>query len=210
MKDLPFFKFNVTEWTQGDITLLSLAAQGLFINICCYYWTRGCKVEYDKLQKRLSYPKSVYSELVREGVLKVEDNKVIIEFLDEQLRDRKQRSEINRKNGKKGGLKSSKKKADAKQEVSESVANADKEYLNNELYNANQYLTTIARRLNSLGVKCDVLDVSKLIPPFLDKLEIEEDLDKPLKDVKTHFANWVKIELEKKQKNNKTGIIDVF
>lgn len=211
MKDLPFFKFSVAEWNNGDITLLSFAAQGLFINICCHYWSRECVVEYDKLQKRIKAPRELYNELKREGIFQVKDNKVIIEFLDEQLKDRRLKSEIYKKNGSKGGRKTkANAKAIEKQTESNEEANSDKEYLKNELYSANQFLTTVARRLNSLGVKCDVLEVSKLIPPFLDKLDIEEDLDKPLKDVKTHFANWVKIELERNQKKQSSNGFNGF
>lgn len=37
-KDLPYFKFIVNEWITGDITLEDLNVQGLFINLCAWYW----------------------------------------------------------------------------------------------------------------------------------------------------------------------------
>ena len=47
-KDLPYFKFFCSEWNDGDITLESYEAQGVFINICSYYWSNECNVNFDK------------------------------------------------------------------------------------------------------------------------------------------------------------------
>ena len=37
-KELPYFKFYPGIYITGDVTLCSLEAQGLFINICSFYW----------------------------------------------------------------------------------------------------------------------------------------------------------------------------
>ena len=44
-KSLPYFKFFCSEWSDGDITLEDYQTQGLFINICAYYWSNECIVE---------------------------------------------------------------------------------------------------------------------------------------------------------------------
>ena len=36
---LPYFKFFTGEWANGSITLESFAVQGVFINVCCFYWS---------------------------------------------------------------------------------------------------------------------------------------------------------------------------
>ena len=51
-KDLPYFKFFCSEWNDGDITLEDYEIQGLFINICSYYWSSGCEVSLQKVKKR--------------------------------------------------------------------------------------------------------------------------------------------------------------
>ena len=48
-KDLPYFKFFCSEWNDGDITLESYKIQGLFINVCSYYWSNECDLSLIKL-----------------------------------------------------------------------------------------------------------------------------------------------------------------
>ena len=51
-KDLPYFKFFVSEWNDGDITLEDYKTQGVFINVCSYYWSNECDITIEKLNKR--------------------------------------------------------------------------------------------------------------------------------------------------------------
>ena len=41
---LPYFKFYTGEWIKGDITLCSISSQGLFINLCTFYWMKDCSM----------------------------------------------------------------------------------------------------------------------------------------------------------------------
>lgn len=50
-KDLPYFKFFCSEWNDGDITLESYKTQGIFINICSYYWSNECDVTLKNLKR---------------------------------------------------------------------------------------------------------------------------------------------------------------
>ena len=84
-KDLPYFKFFTSEWLNGDITLEDYELQGLFINICAYYWHKeGSGITIVTLEKKFRTDKIIHlynSELIRQ-----DDNGFIkIEFLDEQL-----------------------------------------------------------------------------------------------------------------------------
>ena len=54
-KELPYFKFFVSEWNDGDITLEDLETQGLFINLCSYYWSNGCKITLSKSIKKFRF-----------------------------------------------------------------------------------------------------------------------------------------------------------
>ena len=51
-KDLPYFKFFVSEWNDGDITLEDFETQGLFINLCAYYWSNECEITLTKAIKK--------------------------------------------------------------------------------------------------------------------------------------------------------------
>lgn len=105
MKDLPYFKFTISDWIGGDITLCSYEAQGLFINICAFYWNREAKVPYDKLRRKFKdAPDCLFNELEDEGIYKFDSkNNIVVEFLDEQISERKSQSITNSINGSKGG-----------------------------------------------------------------------------------------------------------
>ena len=103
-KELPYFKFEPAEYLTKDISFCSLGAQGLFINICAYYWQRNCKLTKDQLLKRLNHNKE-FDELIDEGVIDLKENgqTIVIKFLDMQLLDVAKTSSQNSVNGAKGG-----------------------------------------------------------------------------------------------------------
>jgi hypothetical protein len=91
-KDLPYFKFYCSEWSDGDITLENFETQGLFINICAYYWSNECVVSYDKLLKKFRGSESIIAELINLQIIKLSDFNINISFLDEQLFEREVKS----------------------------------------------------------------------------------------------------------------------
>ncbi len=104
MKELPYFKFDCAEWISGEVTLEDLSTQGLFINICAYYWFKSGLLSLSEIKRRLSDVKEgSFEALVGSNLIKVKSDKVSITFLDEQLHERNKMSEINSENGKLGG-----------------------------------------------------------------------------------------------------------
>jgi len=101
-KELPYFKFEPAEYLTKDISFCSLSAQGLFMNICSYYWQRNCKLTKSQLLKRLNYETEL-NELIQEGVIDLDNENIIIKFLDLQLEEVVKTSNKNSKNGAKGG-----------------------------------------------------------------------------------------------------------
>ena len=88
-KDLPYFKFFVSEWNDGDITLEDFETQGLFINICAYYWSNECEIKLSKTKKKFrNVSEDSFQNLIDSEVIKVEDDIITINFLDEQKEDR--------------------------------------------------------------------------------------------------------------------------
>ena len=68
-KELPFFKFEPAEYLTGDISFCTLAAQGLFMNICSYYWQRNCELTKEQLLRRLDCEKELQE--LKERLVKI-------------------------------------------------------------------------------------------------------------------------------------------
>jgi hypothetical protein len=99
-KGFPYFKFIATEWLTGDIVFEDYDIQGLFINVCAIYWQRNGDVSFEDLQKRL---KTDRLNSLCDRFISVNDGKISISFLDEQLIDAGHISKVNSQNGKLGG-----------------------------------------------------------------------------------------------------------
>jgi hypothetical protein len=123
-KDLPYFKFTVSEYINGNITLEDFYTQGVFINVCAFYWFKSGKVTLSEIKRRLSKakPKS-FDTLIENNLIKIEGDNIRITFLDEQLNERGHVSVTNSENGKLGGRgnKKSENKATALENESEPI-----------------------------------------------------------------------------------------
>jgi len=101
-KELPYFQFEPAEYLTKDISFCTLSAQGLFINICSYYWQRQCDLSKIQFLKRFNY-KEEFEELLNEGIIDLQDDKIVIKFLDNQYFNATNKSSVNSLNGAKGG-----------------------------------------------------------------------------------------------------------
>lgn len=102
-KKLPWFKFTPNEWLTGSIVGEDMCSQGLFINICAYYWKEGGNVPMSKIERR--YSKYDAFDLIKREYLKANKGIVNIKFLDEQLSEYEQDRKLDSENGKKGAQK---------------------------------------------------------------------------------------------------------
>lgn len=85
-KELPYFKFEPSKWDNGNIQLCSFEAQGMFINLCCIYWSRIGDLPLKLAEQKLFKSNAdAYAELMQEEIFAVNDGKIVINFLDEQL-----------------------------------------------------------------------------------------------------------------------------
>jgi hypothetical protein len=89
-KDLPFFKFIPSEYNDGEISLCSLAEQGLFTAICSLYWSRETVLERVFASRKIpKFDEAVFKGLLDCGVLalRADGDQVFIKikFLDEQF-----------------------------------------------------------------------------------------------------------------------------
>lgn len=213
-KDLPYFKFFCSEWSDGDITLESYEAQGLFINICSYYWSNECDINYKKLLKKFKGHEKTVNQLKEESIFKVSDSgEVVISFLDEQRNDRKERSKVKAKGGKASAEARRLKK---QQNVNTSLT--ENEHVLNSCSTETQVLRREEKREEEIVLKENPNKFKEVLKKFDEsnfenterslktnkeniRIKLEEFLEvemhtptftnKPLGDVLKHFRNWL-------------------
>lgn len=104
-KELPYFQFEPAEYLTKDISFCSLSAQGLFINICAFYWQRECNLTKAQVLRRFNYP-DVLKELIDESIIKADENdNIIISFLLTQYEEIIEKKSNDSEKGKIGNLK---------------------------------------------------------------------------------------------------------
>ena len=87
-KELPYFKFETSEWDNGTIQMCSREAKGLFIDLCSIYWSRLGDLPYAlALQKHCNGNAQLLQELEKHQIIIVKDAKILIDFLEEQLEE---------------------------------------------------------------------------------------------------------------------------
>jgi len=111
-KELPFFKFNATEWITGNISYEPFELQGAFISVCAEYWNRNNDLTIDEAKLRLRNARIV-EILIEKNYLKTKKNKIVISFLDKERKEIECKRLKLSESGRKGGL--SKAKASLKQ-----------------------------------------------------------------------------------------------
>tara|TARA_R100000278_G_C5475934_1_gene166424 strand:- start:2040 stop:2483 length:444 start_codon:yes stop_codon:yes gene_type:complete len=102
--ETPYFKSFPEQWLSGDIYYESYELKGLFADAIQHYWASGCDLSYEKLLTRLNNRKDLLDLLIKKGIIKKSNNKININFQDEQKEVFEKRRKINSENGKKGGL----------------------------------------------------------------------------------------------------------
>lgn len=103
-KELPFYKFTATEWLTGDIYFEDFDVQGLFISVCATYWAQDCNITLSRLKQRLSNASSEqWQRLIDANYIKVKNDVVSINFLDEQIKELTEQHKKKVEAGRKGG-----------------------------------------------------------------------------------------------------------
>lgn len=127
-KELPYFRLTCQEWQNGDIVDETLSTQGLFMQICCYYWMKNCSVSLEKVQKKFKKKRKMIQKLTENKILKISDGFIKINFLDEQWSELQEFRQKKRIAGSKGGKqKASNAKAELKHNSSYKEKDKDKD-----------------------------------------------------------------------------------
>ena len=86
-KELPYFQFEPSEWQNGDIQMASNEAKIAFIEILCSYWQRLGSLPYAfALQRHCNGKENALLELINCNAIKEINGKIVISFLDSQLK----------------------------------------------------------------------------------------------------------------------------
>ena len=211
-KELPYFKFFCSEWSDGDITLEDYETQGLFINICAYYWSNECVLEVSKLKKRFRNDIKLIELLIKNNILKTADGLIVINFLDEQKNDRKLKSITNKYNGSKGGRPKNRNESEnnpvgfnslTETKANEKAIREDKireeknikkdfsdeivklgQYVFKDEFSVNRAITTYSTSLTNLK--------ESFLNFLMSEKYHEKELDEPaMKKMATHFFRWL-------------------
>jgi hypothetical protein len=85
--NLPFFRFYPLHWQNGDVVLEDYETQGLFINVCSFYWIKECSITLTMLKKKYSNAVAMLQKLIESEIIKLdtETDEIHITFLDEQF-----------------------------------------------------------------------------------------------------------------------------
>lgn len=126
-KELPYFKFNCSEWISGGITLEPLDVQGAFINICAHYWFKSGCLKLSEINRRLKLKQATINRLIDGNHIKVTDDLIEITFLRDQFNERGHISERNSKNGSKGGAPKGNKNAEKNNREQPKTTNIEEE-----------------------------------------------------------------------------------
>ncbi len=114
-KELPFFKFEISEWMFGRIQKMPLEIQGTFINLCCKYWHK--LGEMSLADSCLDFDQAHIKTLMDKKIVGQDSEYIFIKFLDIQLDECEQHSKKQRIKG----LKSAEVRATRKQQQSTTV-----------------------------------------------------------------------------------------
>lgn len=151
-KELPFFKFDPTEWIMGKISYQPLEIQGAFIQCCSYFWKKSGVLKIDEIDWRIG--KKNLEVLLDNDFLTNKDGFLSIEFLEEQLLTFESIRIKRAENGSKGG-----------------VAKATK-----NLANAKNNLVVAKQNVAELRVKSKEIDINIILNnSLLSEIKISAD-----------------------------------
>jgi hypothetical protein len=83
MDKLKWFKFTPTDWIMGKIQRCPEITQARFMRLICLYWNKECILSYDDAE--IEIDKEHLDILIAKKIVRLVDEFISIEFLNEQL-----------------------------------------------------------------------------------------------------------------------------
>jgi hypothetical protein len=103
MDKLQWFKFSYADWRMGKIQRCPEITQARFLNLCCLYWSKESSLSIE--DAIIEIDKEHLDILINKKIVEIEDDYIVIKFLDEQLLDILNTSKEKKQSGKLGNLK---------------------------------------------------------------------------------------------------------
>lgn len=104
-KELPYFKFEPSEWAFGRINKQNKDVKVAFIDLICKYWHNLCVMTLE--DAILDFGKDEIDILVKTKIIKIEENFIKVNFLDIQFEEISENTEKLSRAGKESARKRS-------------------------------------------------------------------------------------------------------
>lgn len=205
----PAILFYFNDWQGGTMTL-NRRQKGCYMDLLCAQFNTG-HLSLDAIKTVLGNDFAEWGVLQKK--FKLDDDGLF--FNERLLFEKTKRKDFSEKEKLKSGKQSDrvKKRWDKYQtdttvlpiienrnEIEDVIENKIKEILN----------STIWIEQTAMQFKCDLNLVFESLFGFLGELKLKDDLHKSISEIKKHFINWFKIQLEKKQSNAKPTAIEAY
>lgn len=200
MAYLSWFKFTPSDWIMGKIQRTSEITQSRFMRLICLYWNKQCVLSYEDAE--IEIDKEHIDILLSKKIIKVENDFLVIEFLNEQMGTISETSQ-KRKEAVLQRWAKVKQKDTSVLNKDTSVLQSDTDkiredkirkenIINNAVFvseckNSSQWLEVTA-----MQNKINIDTVKLFIDTFESHLIIMEEQKKTVKEYKEHFTHWFK------------------
>ena len=85
MDKLQWFKFAPSDWMMGKIMRCDETTQARYMRLVCLYWNKECNLSYEDAE--IEIDNEHLDILIKKKIVKLNDDFIKIEFLDEQMDD---------------------------------------------------------------------------------------------------------------------------
>lgn len=200
MAYLSWFKFTPSDWIMGKIQRTPELTQARFMRLICLYWNKQCVLSFEDAE--IEIDKEHIDLLVSKKIIKIENDFIIIEFLNEQMGTISETSQ-KRKEAVLQRWAKVKQKDTSVCEIDTNVLQNDtdkirkdkirkEDIINNAVFvseckNSTQWIEVTAMQ-NKVSI--DVVNV--FIDNFESHLITMQEQKKTLKEYKEHFTHWMK------------------
>jgi hypothetical protein len=186
-KELPYFKFFISEWILGRISDHPDKVQGAFIIAICHYWNKQCDYNRNDFERKIG--KKRFKMLLDLKFFDVENETIRIDFLDEQFLELSGTKKVNSTNGKLGAEKRWRGYSEAN---SETIALREDKDKDKDKDNINEFFKSLLNGSDleriAMNNKLTIIQAKEYVELFKPKAELTYQT---YAKFVSHFKNWL-------------------